>query len=353
MSNYNNNNDGGCLGAIVVFVIIVLLFKFIAAIGVLIAIGVLTYLLYRLVKFLIKYIGKKNEENFVARKEMVVTEIGNKISHKKEIQQSFDKHFEKIERQFSLVTLISLCTGNNNQELKNLLNSSQETAFKSTEKEIFGKLSPAEQKRFPESVKDVVEYKKTLEQESKELSRDLASVTCANEEHLYEMMQKHCPELHKRIKHKRRKLIASIVVPTTVIIVLSIILSSGFAFSLAKGYHQTVLEEKLNENNITSCSIYNITYEENSIYSWDEDDAVTHDITDVRLKYNDNFSNHSEEELRKILQQLYRKLNVNITYRWAQHNLSFKTDKYDYNIILIDNTGESCSYDGKYFDIDK
>ena len=348
-----SSSDDGCLGVIVILVIIVLIFKVIAAIAILCGIGLLIYLMVLLGKYMYKRTKESNEKNFATRKEDVVTEIGNKISHKKEIQQAFDRHFEKIERQFSLVALISSCMGNNNQELKNLLNSSKENAFRSTKNEIFSKLSAAEQKRFPECVDDVVEYKKTLERESAELTRDLNSVACANEEYFYEIMQRQCPEMYKRIKRKKRNLITAIVVPTIIIIVLSILLSSGFALNLAKGYHLSVLEEKLAENEFTAYSITAVDYEKQYKYSYDDDGITTYDIKDITLKYENDFSNHSEDELEKTLRQLYRNLNVNITYRWAQHNLSFETDKYDYNIILIDKDGDRCSYDGDYFDIDK
>ena len=348
-----SSSDDGCLGAIVILVIIVLIFKVIAAIAILCGIVLLIYLMVLLGKYIYKRTKESNEKNFATRKEDVVTEIGNKISHKKEIQQAFDKHFEKIERQFSLVALISSCMGNNNQELKNLLNSSKENAFRSTKNEIFSKLSPAEQKRFPECVDDVVEYKKTLERESAELTRDLNSVACANEEYFYEIMQRQCPEMYKSIKRKKRNLITAIVVPTIIIIVSSILLSSGFALNLAKGYHLSVLEEKLTENEFTAYSITTVDYEKQYKYSYDDDGITTYDIKDITLRYENDFSNHSEDELGKTLRQLYRNLNVNITYRWAQHNLSFETDKYDYNIILIDKDGDRCSYDGDYFDIDK
>lgn len=348
-----SSSDDGCLGVIVIVVIIVLLFKVLAAIAILCGIGLLIYLMVLLGKYIYKRTKESNEKNFATRKEAVVTEIGNKISHKKEIQQAFDKHFEKIERQFSLVALISSCMGNNNQELKNLLNSSKETAFKSTKKEIFSKLSVAEQKKFPECVDDVVEYKKTLERESAELTRDLNSVACANEEYFYEIMQRQCPEMYRSIKRKKRNLITAIVVPTIIIIVSSILLSSGFALNLAKGYHLSVLEEKLAENELTAYSITTIDYEKQYKSSYDDDGITTYDIKDITLRYENDFSNHSEDELKKTLRQLYRNLNVSITYRWAQHNLSFEIDKYDYNIILIDRDGDRCSYDGDYFDIDK
>lgn len=363
-----NNNDGlGCLGTGIAIILVLLFFGGNAALfsgdiedlefAVVVAVIADSAIAIWLLSVIGKAVGssheKRHEKNLTERKEIIVRQIGNQISHKNEIQQTFDRHFEKIERQFSLVSLISSCMGNNNQELKNSLLNNKEEAFTSTKNEIFDKLSEDEKKRFPERVDKVVDYKKTLEQEISELKTDLSSVATSDDERITIMLQKHCPELYKSIKCKRRKLIASIVIPATIIISLSIVLSSGFAFNLAKGYHQTVLKEKLAESNISTCSIYNITYEEQHRYSWEEDDAPTHNITDVKLNYNGYFSECSEDDLEKILQHLYRKLNVNITYRWAQHNLSFKTDKYDYNIILIDNTGESCSYDGKYFDIDK
>lgn len=198
-----SNSDDGCLGVIVILVIIVLLFKVIAAIAILCGIGLLIYLMFLLGKYIYKRIKESNEKKFATRKEDVVAEIGNKISQNKEIQHAFDKHFEKIDRQFALVTLISSCTGNGDKELIKLLDGNKETAFNNAKKEIFDKLSVTEQKRFPESIDNVIEYKKILDQETAEMTKDLAAIACANEEYLYEIMQRQCPEMYKNIKHKR------------------------------------------------------------------------------------------------------------------------------------------------------
>ena len=348
-----SSSDDGYLGVIVVFVIIALLVKFIATIAILIGICVLIYLLFLLVKFLIKYTNENNEKKFATQKDVVITEIKNKISRKEKIQQTIDKHFEKVEKQFLLVTLISSCMKNNKQELKTLLSNSKERAFISMKKEIFSKISNVEKKRFPKSIDEIIIYKKTLNTEIYELKIVLDNIDTSDNETLSEITKRHCPEMYNSIKRKKRNLITAIVVPTIIIIVSSILLSSGFALNLAKGYHLSVLEEKLTENKLTAYSITTIDYEKQYKYSYDDDGITTYDIKDITLRYENDFSNHSEDELEKTLRQLYRNLNVNITYRWAQHNLSFKTDKYDYNIILIDKDSDRCSYDGDCFDIDK
>lgn len=362
-----NNDDLGCLGTIIVVILVLLFFGGNIALfsgdteDMGLAIGVAVIADSAIAIWLLSVIGKavgsshekRHEKNLIERKEIVVKEVGSKISHRNEIQQTFDRHFEKIERQFSLVSLISSCMGNNNQELKTLLFDSKEDAFESTKKEIFDKLSKDEKKRFPKTVADVIDYKKILEQESADLTKDLNSVACANEEYLYEIMQKHCPDMYKSIKRKKRNLITAIVVPIVIIIVSSILLSSSFALNLAKDYHLSVLEEKLVENEFTTYSITSIDYEKQYKYSYDDDGITTYDIKDIMLKYEKDFSNQTEDELKKTLRRLYSNLKVGITYRWAQHNLSFETDKYYYNIILIDKDGDRCSYDGKYFDIDE
>lgn len=163
---------------------------------------------------------KRCEKNLSERKEFVVKEIGNKISHRNEIQQAFDRHFEKIERQFSLVSLISSCIGNNNQELKNLLLNNKEEAFMGTKNEIFDTLSEDEKKRFPQNIAEVEDYEKTLEQEISELKIELNSVAASGDEQISAMIKKHCPEVHESINRKRIKLIAKIVIPIIIIITL-------------------------------------------------------------------------------------------------------------------------------------
>ena len=197
-----SSSDDGCLGVIVIVVIIVLLFKVLAAIAIICAIGFLIYLLILLGKYIYRRTKESNEKKFVARKEDVVVEIGNKISQNKEIQHVFDKHFEKLDSQFALVTLISSCMGNSDQELIKLLDGNKQTAFDNAKKEIFDNLSATEQERFPESIGEVEEYKKILDQETTEMNRDLAAVACANEEYLYEIMQRQCPEMYKSSKRR-------------------------------------------------------------------------------------------------------------------------------------------------------
>lgn len=197
-----SSSDDGCLGVIVIVVIIVLLFKVLAAIAILCGIGLLIYLMVLLGKYIYKRTKESSEKKFVARKEDVVVEIGNKISQIKEIQHVFDKYFEKLDSQFALVTLISSCMGNSDQELIKLLDGNKQTAFDNAKKEIFDNLSATEQERFPESIGEVEEYKKILDQETTEMNRDLAAVACANEEYFYEIMQRQCPEMYKSIKHK-------------------------------------------------------------------------------------------------------------------------------------------------------
>ena len=163
---------------------------------------------------------RRHERNLEERKEIVVKEIGNKISHRNEIQHTFNRHFEKIERQFSLVSLISTCMGTNNQELKNLLLNNKEEAFMGTKNEIFDTLSEDEKKRFPQNIAEVEDYEKTLEQEISELKTELNSVAASDDEQISAMIKKHCPEVHKSINRKRIKLIAKIVIPIIIIITL-------------------------------------------------------------------------------------------------------------------------------------
>ena len=161
----NNNNNGGCLAAILAFVFIGgNMFLFTGAltddlsdngfawIMVIVAVIADLAIFFWLASKIATAIGKKYENNkadkLAQNKEIVVKEIGKIISYKQEIQHTFNRHFEKIERQFSLVSLISSCMGNNNQELNNLLLDSKEEAFATTKNEIWGKLSESEKKGF-------------------------------------------------------------------------------------------------------------------------------------------------------------------------------------------------------------
>lgn len=168
--------------------------------------------------------SKKTNESS-SRKEVLVKSLGEIIDKKQKIMQVLDKYFEKIEKQISLVSLISSCMGNGSQELKNSLFSSKEEAFASTKKEIFDQLSKDEQKRFPENVNEIVDYKNILNQELLELKADLSSVAGSDDEQLSTIIQKHCPELHKNIKRKRRKIITTIVIfiLTMITLVFSVI----------------------------------------------------------------------------------------------------------------------------------
>ena len=233
----NNSNGLGCFGNTIVIVLVLSFFAGNIALfsgdtedmGLLVAIAVIAdsaiaiWLLTLIGETVRSSYEKRHESNLTERKESVVKEIGNKISHKNEIQQTFDRHFEKIERQFSLVSLISSCLGNNYQELKNLLLNKKEDAYISTKNEILGKLSESEKKRFPESVDGVVEYKNALGQEVSELKTDLASVATCDDEQLSAMIKKYCPEVHKSINLKRIKLIAKIVIPIIIIMLNSFI----------------------------------------------------------------------------------------------------------------------------------
>ena len=239
----NNNNNGGCLAAILAFVFIggnIFLFtgaltddlsdNGFAWIMVIVAVIADLAIFCWLASKIATVIGKKYENNkadkLAQNKEIVVKEIGKIISYKQEIQHTFNRHFEKIERQFSLVSLISSCMGNNNQELKKLLLDNKEEAFANTKNEIWGKLSESEKKRFPVSVDKVENYEKTLEQEISELKTDLTSVATCDDEQLSAMIKKYCPEVHKSINRKRLKLIAKIVIP--IIIIITLICSFNF-----------------------------------------------------------------------------------------------------------------------------
>lgn len=233
----NNNNNGGCLAAILAFVFIAgNAFLFTGALNddlsdngiawlmVIVAVIADLIILGWIASKVFSVVEKKHESNKTEKlsnmKEIVVKEIGNKISHRSEIKRAFDKHFEKIERQSSLVSLISSCMGSNNQELKNLLVSKKDEAFESTKSEILDKLTETEKKRFPQNIAEVEDYEKTLEQEISELKTELNSVAASDDEQISAMIKKHCPEAHKSINRKRIKLIAKIVIPIIIIITL-------------------------------------------------------------------------------------------------------------------------------------
>lgn len=230
----NNNNDLGCFGnALVILVVLLFLAGNIALfsgdmedLGLAVAVAVIAdsaiaiWLLTVLGKAIVSSYEKRHEKNIAERKEVIVKELGNKISHGSEIQHAFYKHFEKIERQSSLVSLISSCMGSNNQELKNLLVRKEDEAFENTKSEIFDKLTEAEKKRFPQSIEEVEDYEKTLEQEISELKTELNSVTASDDEQVSALIKKHCPKVHKSINRKRIKLIAKIVIPIVIIIAL-------------------------------------------------------------------------------------------------------------------------------------
>lgn len=153
--------------------------------------------LYFLGSWLQSVIDNKKASDISARKESLVKALGEMINQKQIILQVINKYFAKIEKQFSLISLISSCAGNNNQELKNLLISSKEEAFTSTKKEIFNELSDDEKKRFPENVSAVVDYKRMLEQEISELKTDLSFVASSDKKKLSQLLEKHRSALSK------------------------------------------------------------------------------------------------------------------------------------------------------------
>lgn len=230
----NNNNGLGCFGNAIVILLVLFFFAGNIALfsgdmedmGLAVAVAVIAdsaiaiWLLTVIGKAVGSSYDKRHEKNITERKEVIVKEIGNRISHISEIQQTFDRHFEKIERQYSLVSLISSCMGTNNQELKNLLVSKKDEAFESTKSEIFDKLTETEKKRFPQNIAEVEDYEKTLEQEISELKTELNSVAASDDEQISAMIKKHCPEVHKSINLKRIKLMMKIIVPVIIIITL-------------------------------------------------------------------------------------------------------------------------------------
>lgn len=170
-----NNNDGlGCLGTGIAIILVLLFFggnaalfsgdiedlEFAVVVAVIADSAIAIWLLSVIGKAVGSSYEKRHEKNITERKEVIVKEIGNKISHRSEIQHAFYKHFEKIERQSSLVALISSCMGTNNQDLKNLLVSKKDEAFQGTKTDIFDNLTEAEKKRFPKTVTEVEDYKK-------------------------------------------------------------------------------------------------------------------------------------------------------------------------------------------------
>lgn len=255
----NNDNGLGCLGSGIVILFLLFFLAGNSALfsgdiedmesAVVVAVIIDTVIGIGLFCVIARAVGssyeKRYKKNLAERKEIVVNEIGNKISQRKEIQQTFDKHFEKIERQFSLVSLISSCMGNNNQELKNLLVSNKEEAFASTKNEIFVKLSEDEKKRFPENVYEVVDYRKTLKQEISEMKTDLSSVAEADDKQLSIIIKKHCPGLYKSIKHNRKKLFAAIVIPITMIVTLV------FSFNFINNKPYRELHSMIEEQSLT------------------------------------------------------------------------------------------------------
>lgn len=259
----NNNNNGGCLAAILAFVFIVgNAFLFTGALNddlsdngiawfmVIVAVIADLIILGWIASKVFSAVEKKHESNKTEKlsnmKELVVKEIGNKISHRSEIKRAFDRHFEKIERQFSLVSLISSCMGTNNQELKNLLLNNKEEAFRGTKNEIFDTLSEDEKKRFPQNIAEVEDYEKILEQEISKLKTELNSVAASDDEQISAMIKKHCPEVHKNINRKRLKLIAKIIIPTTIVIVLI------SAINFANNIPYRELHSKIEDQSLTA-----------------------------------------------------------------------------------------------------
>lgn len=255
----NNNNNGGCLAAILAFVFIggnIFLFtgalnddlsdNGFAWIMVIVAVIADLAIFCWLASKIATAIGKNYENNkadkLAQNKEIVVKEIGKIISYKQEIQHTFNRHFEKIERHFSLVTLISSCMGNNNQELNNLLLDNKEEAFNNTKNEILSKISEFEKKRFPESIDEIENYEKTLEQEISDLKADLTSVATCDDEQLSAMIKKYCPEVHKSTNRKRLKLIAKIVIP--IIIIITLICSFNFIKNAPYRELHSMIEEQ-------------------------------------------------------------------------------------------------------------
>lgn len=256
----NNNNGLGCFGNAIVILLVLFFFAGNIALfsgdmedmGLAVAVAVIAdsaiaiWLLTVIGKAVGSSYDKRHEKNITERKEVIVKEIGNKISHISEIQQTFDRHFEKIERQYSLVSLISSCMGTNNQELKNLLVSKKDEAFESTKSEIFDKLTETEKKRFPQNIAEVEDYEKTLEQEISELKTELNSVAASDDEQISAMIKKHCPEVHKNINRKRLKLIAKIIIPTTIVIVLI------SAINFANNIPYRELHSKIEDQSLTA-----------------------------------------------------------------------------------------------------
>ena len=256
----NNDNGLGCLGTGIAFILalcfmggnIALIsgdvddFEFAVVVAIIADSAIAMWLLTVFKNAVGRSYEKRHKKNLTERKEIVVKEIGNKILHRNEIQQSFGRHFEKIERESSLISLISSCMGNTTQELNRLLYNNQEEAFTSLKNEIWCKLSESEKKRFPESLDEVENYEKTLAQEISELKTDLTSVATCNEEKLSTMIKKYCPEIYKSINRKRAKLIAKIVT----LIILIIILVCSFYFIKNTPYRE--LHSLIEEQSITA-----------------------------------------------------------------------------------------------------
>ena len=81
--------------------------------------------LYFLGSWLQGVIDNQKTNHFSERKESLVKALGEMLNQKQMILQVINKYFAKIEKQFSLISLISSCAGNNNQELKNLIKQRQ------------------------------------------------------------------------------------------------------------------------------------------------------------------------------------------------------------------------------------
>ena len=349
-----NNNGDGCLGYIVLIVIVVLLsliIQHIEVVAIILGIIVLIAVIFALIKFSLKKVKKRNIDKTKERKEYLINELTGVISHKKEIIQIFDRHFDEIERQFSLVSLISSCMGSN-VGLKEYFINSKEGNFLNLKKEVYDKFSKKEKKSFPEDVGSVAKYKKSLDEELIELQKDMDSIECSNEEQLLFMMRKYCPKQFRKIKRKKVKVITSIVTATVAVVSVLVLLSSNFAFDLAKGYHKSVIEEHLLDEDVSMCSFDLVQYEEQYKHYYDEENVTNYDIKKIELKYNGCFSQNTEEEIEMLLRNLYRELNINITYQWAHHHLAFDVSRY-YEIVLRDSEGLECGYNGSYFDINR
>lgn len=104
---------------------------------------------FLLIGVLLKNVYDRKKKHLIQyNKDNLIKEFRRMINKKQEILQTIDDYFINLESYFYLISLISLCTGSDEYELKKRFFDSQDGAFTSTKKVIFNRLSDDEKKDF-------------------------------------------------------------------------------------------------------------------------------------------------------------------------------------------------------------